>query len=311
MYCRAYFVLQRDFQELKNNNYEGITAFPVSEDMMKWEANIEGLQNTFWHRIFFQLTINFTPEYNFVPPVVTFRTIPFHPNVDQHTGRPCIDFLDNTDEWNTSYTLSSILLTLQVMLSNPVLNNPVNLEAARMLTEDETKYKLIIRRLFHESLQLAKDDSSKSPEDSHKFVRSIKVSFDDYYKTWSEIATSKAAECYRTPLLEDPNFIEEYYKWKKRELQHPKEWNFKYAAIKARHARENNRPYKARYQTGRLHPCPTPNSQIETDIVTKMNETEEVGKSDGDDGDAHESWEEEVEGLVAWTNTLDTDTLDD
>lgn len=304
-------MLQRDFQELKNNNYEGITAFPVSEDMMEWEANIEGLQNTFWRRIFFQLTINFTPEYNFVPPVMTFRTIPFHPNVDQHTGRPCIDFLDNTDEWNTSYTLSSILLTLQVMLSNPVLNNPVNLEAARMLTEDETKYKLIVRRLFHESLQLAKDDSSKSPEDSHKFVRSIKVSFDDYYKTWSEIATSKAAECYRTPLLEDPNFIEEYYKWKKRELQHPKEWNFKYAAIKARHARENNRPYKARYQTGRLHPCPTPNSQIETDIVTKMNETEEVGKSDGDDGDAHESWEEEVEGLVAWTNTLDTDTLDD
>ncbi|XP_074190946.1 ubiquitin-conjugating enzyme E2 U isoform X6 [Rhinolophus sinicus] len=226
MYCRAYFVLQRDFQELKNNNYEGITAFPVSEDMMEWEANIEGLQNTFWRRIFFQLTINFTPEYNFVPPVVTFRTIPFHPNVDQHTGRPCIDFLDNTDEWNTSYTLSSILLTLQIMLSNPVLNNPVNLEAAQMLTEDETKYKLIIRRLFHESLQLAKDDSSKSPEDSHKFVRSIKISFDDYYKTWSEIATSKAAECYRTPLLEDPNFIEEYYKWKKRELQHPKEWNF-------------------------------------------------------------------------------------
>nr|XP_019586624.1 PREDICTED: ubiquitin-conjugating enzyme E2 U isoform X4 [Rhinolophus sinicus] len=205
MYCRAYFVLQRDFQELKNNNYEGITAFPVSEDMMKWEANIEGLQNTFWHRIFFQLTINFTPEYNFVPPVVTFRTIPFHPNgclytvhlhhgsilgietlekffcqfdknlsvilistslhtLDQHTGRPCIDFLDNTDEWNTSYTLSSILLTLQVMLSNPVLNNPVNLEAARMLTEDETKYKLIIRRLFHESLQLRKPSIHKDAQ---------------------------------------------------------------------------------------------------------------------------------------------------
>lgn len=54
-----------------------------------------------------------------------------------------------------------------------------------------------------------------------------------------------------------------------------------------------------------------PDSQIETDIVTKMNETEEVGKRDGDDADALESWEEEVEGLVAWTNTLDTDTLDD
>lgn len=54
-----------------------------------------------------------------------------------------------------------------------------------------------------------------------------------------------------------------------------------------------------------------PDSQVETDIVTKINETEEGGKSDGDDDDTHESWEEEVEGLVAWTNTLDTDTLDD
>lgn len=107
-------MLQREFQELKDNDYNGIVAFPVSEDMMEWEADIEGLQDTFWHGMSFQLTINFTPEYNFVPPVVTFRTIPFHPNVDQHTGRPCIDFLDSHDKWNTCYSLSSILLTLQV-----------------------------------------------------------------------------------------------------------------------------------------------------------------------------------------------------
>lgn len=34
--------------------------------------------------------------------------------VDQQTDQPYIDFLDNPEEWNTSYTLSSILLTLQV-----------------------------------------------------------------------------------------------------------------------------------------------------------------------------------------------------
>ncbi|KAM5265689.1 ubiquitin-conjugating enzyme E2 U isoform 2-T2 [Hipposideros larvatus] len=280
MHSRAYVLLQRDFQELKKNKYEGITAFPISDDKMEWEANIEGLQNTIWH-------------------------------VDQHTGRPCIDFLDNPDKWNTSYTLSSILLTLQVMLSNPVLKNPVNLEAARVLIEDETTYKLIVRRLFHEPLQL-KDDTFKSSEDTDKFIRSIKVSFDDYYKTWSEIATSKAAELYRTPLLEDPNFIGKYYKWKKMELKHPKEWNLKYAATKARHARENKKPYKTHYQTKRIHLCPTPNSQVETDIAAKTDETEEWGKSDDDDdGHANESWEEEVEGLVAWTNTLDTNTLED
>ncbi|XP_006919339.1 ubiquitin-conjugating enzyme E2 U [Pteropus alecto] len=226
MNSRAHFLLQREFQELKDNDYKGIVAFPVSEDMMEWEADIEGLQDTFWHGMSFQLTINFTPEYNFVPPVVTFRTIPFHPNVDQHTGRPCIDFLDSHDKWNTCYSLSSILLTLQVMLSNPVLKNPVNLEAAQILIKDESMYRQIVLRLFHEPFQL-KDDSSESSKDTDKSIRSIKISFDDYYKTWSEIATSKPTKYHRNSMFKDLNFIGQYYKWKKMELKHSKEWHLK------------------------------------------------------------------------------------
>eukprot|EP00071_Canis_lupus_P040896 XP_022274453.1 ubiquitin-conjugating enzyme E2 U isoform X28 [Canis lupus familiaris] len=227
MHCRAYFLLERDFQELKENNFKGITAFPVSEDLMEWGANIEGLQNTFWHGLFFQLTIHFTSQYNFVPPVVKFITIPFHPNVDQNSGRVCIDFLDDPEKWNTNYTLSSILLALQVMLSNPVLENPVNLEAAQMLIKDESLYKQIVLRLFSQPIQL-RENSLEFPKDPHKLTRSIKaVSFNDYYKTWSGIATSKATEYYRSSLLEDPNFIGEYYKQKKVELKHTKEWNLK------------------------------------------------------------------------------------
>ncbi|XP_035926343.2 ubiquitin-conjugating enzyme E2 U [Halichoerus grypus] len=260
MQCRADFLLERDFQELKENNFkvspgnlEGCVSlgyeflkifffhsrhrerererqkrfFPVSEDLMEWGADIEGLQNTFWHGLFFQLKINFTSQYNFVPPVVKFLTIPFHPNVDQNTGRACIDILDDPDKWNTSYTLSSILLTLQVMLSNPVLENPVNLEAAQMLIKDESLYKQEVLRLFNQPTQL-RNNSPEFPKDPDKLIRSTKaISFNDYYKTWSGIATSKATEYYRSPLLEDPNFVVGYYKWKKAELKHPKEWNLK------------------------------------------------------------------------------------
>ncbi|XP_039089376.1 ubiquitin-conjugating enzyme E2 U isoform X3 [Hyaena hyaena] len=201
MHCRAYFLLERDFQELKENNLKGITAFPVSEDLMEWGADIQGLQNTFWQELYFQLIINFTSEYNFAPPVVKFLTIPFHPNVDQNTGRACIDFLDDPAKWNTSYTLSSILLTLQVMLSNPVLENPVNLEAAQMLIKDESLYKQIVLRLFSQPSQL-RDDSRESLKDPDKFIRSTKaISFNDYYRTWSGIATSKATGYYRNPCI--------------------------------------------------------------------------------------------------------------
>ncbi|XP_037354610.1 ubiquitin-conjugating enzyme E2 U isoform X9 [Talpa occidentalis] len=153
MSSRAYLLLERENRKLKKNNYKGISAFPVSEDLLEWEAVIEGLQDTIWQGLFFQLKINFTLKYNLAPPFVKFKTIPFHPNVDQHTGQPCIDFLDNPNKWNTSYTLSSILLTLQVMLSNPVLENPVNLEAAKILTKDESKYRLIVLKLFQQPLQ--------------------------------------------------------------------------------------------------------------------------------------------------------------
>lgn len=83
---------------------------------------------------------------------------------------------------------------------------------------------------------------------------------------------------------------------------------FKYPAAVAQYARENKRPYKANYQTERIRLCSTPNSQIETDTITKTDDSEEW-KSDYEN--INEPWEEEVEDLVAWTNTLNTDTLED
>lgn len=42
------------------------------------------------------------------------------------------------------------------MLSNPVLENPVNLEAAQILMKDETLYRLIILRLSRQALKCKK-----------------------------------------------------------------------------------------------------------------------------------------------------------
>ncbi|XP_037354601.1 ubiquitin-conjugating enzyme E2 U isoform X2 [Talpa occidentalis] len=284
MSSRAYLLLERENRKLKKNNYKGISAFPVSEDLLEWEAVIEGLQDTIWQ-------------------------------VDQHTGQPCIDFLDNPNKWNTSYTLSSILLTLQVMLSNPVLENPVNLEAAKILTKDESKYRLIVLKLFQQPLQL-KDESPKTPKKPDKIIKSTKtISFYDYYKSWCEIATSKATGYHRTALLKDPSFIEEYFKLKKHEKTCAKEWNFKYAVVMARLTREKNRYHKNNDPTEGKHHFPTPihfspNSQSETEIVTKIYESDADWKND-QLTDFEESWEEEVADLVAWSKTLNTDGLQD
>nr|XP_020144205.1 ubiquitin-conjugating enzyme E2 U isoform X4 [Microcebus murinus] len=226
MHCRAYLLLERDFQEFKMNDFEGIIVVPVSEDLMKWEAEIRGLQNTISHELVFQLTMDFTTEYSYVPPVVKFKPIPFHPNVNPQTGRPCIDFLDNPSKWNERYTLSSILLALQVMLSNPVPENPVNFEAAQILMKDKSLYRTITLKLFKEPSQ-SKDDSQNLPEEPQK-------------------------------VLEDPNFIGQYYKWRKMDLQYPKEWKLRFGALKSRFARKDGMPHRASHSTERGHLCPTP-----------------------------------------------------
>nr|XP_027826651.1 ubiquitin-conjugating enzyme E2 U isoform X6 [Ovis aries]XP_027826652.1 ubiquitin-conjugating enzyme E2 U isoform X6 [Ovis aries] len=203
-----------------------------------------------------------------------------------------------------------------VMLSNPVLENPVNLEAAHILMKDETLYRLIILRLFHRPLP-SKDDGSESPKEQDKLNRSIKsVSFSDYYKTWSGIATSKATEYYRTPFLKDPSFIKQYYNWRKDDLKHTKEWSLRYIAAISRIARENIKPQKANYQTERSYVCippiqTSPDSQTETDIVTKKDNKKEWWKRKPGEVSVKEPWEDEVDDLVAWTNSLDTDALED
>ncbi|KAF7480594.1 hypothetical protein GHT09_008216 [Marmota monax] len=127
-----------------------------------------------------------------------------------------------------------------VMLSYPVLENPVNMQAAQMLIKDEYMYRKIIRKLFQEPLKL-KDDDMQLSQDQDKLVR--------------------------------------------------------YAATKSHLARENKMLHQV-HDSIEKPLWPTPD-KVSTDSHA------------GDDDIDAESWENEVDDLVAWTNTLSVDNLED
>ena len=60
------------------------------------------------------------------------------------TGKPCIDFLDDLDKWKEGYTITTVLLSIQSMLCNPVLVNAVNIEAVEMMLNSPLSYKQIV-----------------------------------------------------------------------------------------------------------------------------------------------------------------------
>ena len=55
----------------------------------------------------------------------------------------------------------------------------------------------------------------------------------------------------------------------------------------------------------------SPDSQTETDIVAKKDNKKEWWKRKPAEVSVKEPWEDEVDDLVAWTNSLDTDALED
>ena len=55
----------------------------------------------------------------------------------------------------------------------------------------------------------------------------------------------------------------------------------------------------------------SPDSQTETDTVTKKDQRKEWWKRKSVAISINEPWENEVDDLVAWTNSLDTDALED
>ncbi|KAJ1330167.1 hypothetical protein BSLG_009591 [Batrachochytrium salamandrivorans] len=96
MSSRAALLLTREYNRLEHS------------------SSLKGLEGTPWEGGIFQVDMHFDESYNNSPPSVFFLTVPFHPNIDISSGKPCISFLDNADEWKPSISLETILVQLQV-----------------------------------------------------------------------------------------------------------------------------------------------------------------------------------------------------
>ncbi|XP_043941494.1 ubiquitin-conjugating enzyme E2 U [Protopterus annectens] len=328
MQSRAYLLLQKEHTQLSNANLYGITISPVTDNLMEWIARVQGLKDSLWEGGVFQLSFRYTEEYNSVPPIINFNTIPFHPNVNKTSGRPCIEFLDNPEKWNATISMRVILLTLQVMLSNPVIENAVNLEALEMMMKNPSQYRQMVLKCVKASQQLEcasdtiKEFSSFSSPLSSPILHSLDVnvksiSFEDYCKTWSGIATSKTLKEFNNPLLQEllgyPSLqtahcgLEE--KWLKDEIaEQNKEFScMMYGAF--------GQPKKAQMKIDekliRLNQMKSIYLQRRTpELVTPLptHRPEMHLKSTRPEG---EPWETEVDNLVAWTHSLNADELEE
>lgn len=119
-----------DIRNLSIDPIDNIYYYPCEENIMKGYALIFGPLNTPYEHGNYIFEFNFTNEYPFQPPVVTYLSndgmTRYNPNFYRN-GKVCLSILNTWrgEPWSPCQSIRSILITLQfTMNENPLLNEP-------------------------------------------------------------------------------------------------------------------------------------------------------------------------------------------
>ncbi|XP_024980497.1 uncharacterized protein LOC112517332 [Cynara cardunculus var. scolymus] len=96
------------------------------------DAQIEGPEGTVYEKGVFKIKVQIPERYPFQPPIVTFSTPIYHPNIDTG-GRICLDILNLPPKgaWQPSLNISTVLTSIGLLLSEPNPDDGLMCEASR------------------------------------------------------------------------------------------------------------------------------------------------------------------------------------
>eukprot|EP01128_Nolandella_sp_AFSM9_P003978 TRINITY_DN1747_c4_g1_i1.p1 TRINITY_DN1747_c4_g1~~TRINITY_DN1747_c4_g1_i1.p1 ORF type:complete len:207 (+),score=57.17 TRINITY_DN1747_c4_g1_i1:87-623(+) len=166
MASSAFKRLLKEYKDLTTNPPEGIVAGPVVEDnFFVWEALIMGADDTPFEGGVFSAILTFPYDYPLNPPKMVFSTKLFHPNIYPN-GEVCISILHapgddpsryehSSERWSPVQSVEKILISVMSMLSEPNIESPANVDAAKMFRDHRAQFDEVVRQQVLVSLELA------------------------------------------------------------------------------------------------------------------------------------------------------------
>jgi ubiquitin-conjugating enzyme E2 D/E len=132
--------LNSDFNRIKNHGIPDIILNVQINENDKYRGHIitiKGPKDTPYEKGVFDLSVDFPKEYPFIPPTIKFINRIFHPNIDMN-GNICIDILK--DQWASSISLTSIIISLSDLLQNPNPDDPLNIDAGNIYKKNKEQF---------------------------------------------------------------------------------------------------------------------------------------------------------------------------
>ena len=135
--------LMNEWNDLLKEPVLNCSAGPCTTDnLLVWEATIFGPEGTPYYGGVFKLSINFTDEYPFKPPVVKFVTPIYHCNISGN-GSICLDILKN--QWSPALNISKLLLSICSLLAEPNPNDPLVPDIAELFKNSRSVHDAFAR----------------------------------------------------------------------------------------------------------------------------------------------------------------------
>ncbi|XBW34687.1 hypothetical protein QEN19_000255 [Hanseniaspora menglaensis] len=157
--------LMRDFKRITSDCPPGLTASPLNDNVMVWNAVIIGPEGTAYEDGIFKLVLQFSEEYPNKPPDVRFVSKIYHPNF-YNDGKICLDILQN--RWTPTYDVSSILTSIQSLFNDPNPESPANVEAANLYKDNKMLYLEKVKECVELSWQDDIEDDDEEDDDEEE-----------------------------------------------------------------------------------------------------------------------------------------------
>ena len=128
----------------------GIYGRPREDNILLWDAVICGPFDTPFDGGKFKLTIQFSEDHPYKPPVIEFVSKMFHPNIFESDGRVNLDIL-SLQNWNPALTVSSLLISIQSLLDDPNPHESANRIAGDLFLTNKPEYLKEVRKCVERS----------------------------------------------------------------------------------------------------------------------------------------------------------------
>ncbi|CDU15894.1 hypothetical protein YYC_00133 [Plasmodium yoelii 17X] len=124
-------------REAKKQNDPDIFLSHSDYNLYEWEAIIKGPKDSPYEGGKWKLSIKCKSTYPIDPPMITFITKVFHPNVNFTTGALCMDILKTN--WSPAWTIQSLCRAILFLLNEPNAESPLNCDAGNLIRFGDIK----------------------------------------------------------------------------------------------------------------------------------------------------------------------------